>query len=75
MRQPSSGDREADVLTELGRLGECHLTAGETEPAARLHQALEIFQCLGLAPDTQRVRTRLASIPRRPRALGTALLE
>jgi DNA-binding SARP family transcriptional activator/tetratricopeptide (TPR) repeat protein len=52
----------------LEGLGECHLTAGETQTgAAHLHQALEIFQGLGLAPDAERVRTRLASIPVGPR--------
>jgi tetratricopeptide (TPR) repeat protein len=41
-------------------LGECHLSTGETEPGtAHLHQALEIFQRLGMAPDASRVQDRL----------------
>jgi DNA-binding SARP family transcriptional activator/tetratricopeptide (TPR) repeat protein len=47
----------------LEGLGECHLTAGETQAgAAHLRQALEIYQHLGMAPDAERVRTRLAGL-------------
>src|SRR5207302_566889 len=44
----------------LEGLGECHLTVGEAEAGtARLRQAVEIFQRLGMALDAERVRTRL----------------
>ena len=47
----------------LEGLGECHLTAGETETGtAYLRQAVEIFQRLGMALDAARVRTRLAGL-------------
>ena len=47
----------------LEGLGECHLTAGEAQAgAAHLHPALEIYQRLGMAPDAERVRTRLADL-------------
>ena len=49
----------------LEGLGECHLTVGETETGtARLRQAVEIFQRLGMALDAERVRTRLADLTR-----------
>ena len=49
--------------TALEGLGECHLASGETETAAaHLRQALEIYKRLGMAPDAERVRTRLADL-------------
>ena len=47
----------------LEGLGECHLTADKTRTgAAHLRQALEIYQRLGMAPDAERARTRLADL-------------
>jgi DNA-binding SARP family transcriptional activator/tetratricopeptide (TPR) repeat protein len=52
-----------DEAIALEGLGECHLTDGNTGPAlTELRQALEIYQHLGMAPDVERVRTRLASL-------------
>jgi tetratricopeptide (TPR) repeat protein len=59
-RELSKPDGQALALEGLG---ECHLTASETEPGtAQLRQALEIYQRLGMAPDAERVRTRLADL-------------
>jgi tetratricopeptide (TPR) repeat protein len=52
-----------DEATALEGLGQCHLAVGETETetgVTRLHQALEIYQRLGMAPNAERVRTQLA---------------
>jgi hypothetical protein len=55
-----------DEAVALEGLGECHLSVGEAEPAARhLRQALEIFEHLGMTPDADRVRTRLVGSPER----------
>jgi tetratricopeptide (TPR) repeat protein len=63
-RQP---DDEARALEGLG---ECHLSTGETATAAaHLHQALEIFQRLGIAPDADRVQTRLAELAHAQQAI------
>ena len=52
-----------DEAIALEGLGDCHLTAGETATgAAHLHQALEIYQRLGMAPDADRVRNLLADL-------------
>jgi DNA-binding SARP family transcriptional activator len=52
-----------DEAVALEGLGECHLSERDTDPAlAELRQALEIYQRLGMAPDAQRVRTRLADL-------------
>ena len=50
-----------DEAIALEGIGECHLAAGDDRSgAAHLHQALEIYQRLGMAADAERVRTRLA---------------
>lgn len=47
----------------LEGLGECHLTAGETDTGAdHLKTALALFQNLSMAADAERVRTRLADL-------------
>jgi DNA-binding SARP family transcriptional activator/tetratricopeptide (TPR) repeat protein len=52
-----------DEAIALEGLGECHLATSEDElAAAHLKQALDIFQRLGMAPDAQRVRNRLADL-------------
>jgi tetratricopeptide (TPR) repeat protein len=44
-------------------LGECHLSLGENDPgSAHLHQALDIYERLGMTPDSDRVRSRLAEL-------------
>jgi hypothetical protein len=49
-----------DEAISLEGLGVCHLTTGEPEAAAvDLRLALEIYERLGMNPDTERVRTRL----------------
>jgi DNA-binding SARP family transcriptional activator len=49
-----------DEAIALEGIGECRLSTGETEPGtAHLHQALEIFQRLGMAADASRVQDRL----------------
>jgi DNA-binding SARP family transcriptional activator len=59
-------DKPDDEAVALEGLGECLGAAGEIEPAlAHLRQALEIFQNLGMAPDIERVRTRLAELSAR----------
>ncbi len=59
-REMNKPDGQANALEGLG---ECHLTAGETQAgAAHLLQALEVYQRLGMAPDAERVRTRLAHL-------------
>ncbi len=59
-RELSKPDGQAIALEGLG---ECHLTVGETEAGtARLRQAEEIFQRLGMAIDAGRVRTRVADL-------------
>jgi DNA-binding SARP family transcriptional activator len=55
-----------DQAVTLESLGECHLANGETGDAiAHLQQALEMYRRLGMAPDTDRVRTRLAALTAR----------
>jgi tetratricopeptide (TPR) repeat protein len=52
-----------DEAISLEGLGECHLAAGEPETGTdHLSQALEIFHQLGMTPDVERVRTRLANL-------------
>ncbi len=52
-----------DEAIALEGLGECHLATSEDElAAAHLEQALDIFQRLGMAPDAERVRNRLADL-------------
>jgi DNA-binding SARP family transcriptional activator len=59
-RELNKPDDEAIALEGLGA---CHLAAGEIELAiADLGQALEIFERLGMAPDVERVCTRLANL-------------
>lgn len=49
--------------TAMEGIGECHLCTGDTE-TGRIHlkQALEIFRRLSMAPDADRVRSRLAQL-------------
>jgi DNA-binding SARP family transcriptional activator/tetratricopeptide (TPR) repeat protein len=52
-----------DQAIALEGLGECHLADGGTDAAAtHLHQALEIFQRLGMALDARRVQDRLHNL-------------
>jgi DNA-binding SARP family transcriptional activator len=52
-----------DEAIALEGLGECHLATSEDElAAAHLKQALDIFRRLGMAPDAERVRNRLAGL-------------
>jgi len=52
-----------DEAAALEGLGECDLSAGESGAGTRyLRQALEIYERLGMASDTERVRTRLESV-------------
>ena len=49
-----------DEAISLEGIAEHHLADGDTaEGAAHLNQALEIYQRLGMAPDTRRVQVRL----------------
>ncbi|HEX5120255.1 MAG TPA: tetratricopeptide repeat protein [Pseudonocardiaceae bacterium] len=49
--------------TALEGIGECHLRTGDTETGrTHLKQALEIFQRLAMAPDADRVQSRLAQL-------------
>jgi DNA-binding NarL/FixJ family response regulator/DNA-binding SARP family transcriptional activator len=62
-RELNKSDGQALALEGIG---ECHLTADETEPgAAHLRQALEIYQRLGMAPDAERAHARLDAAPAR----------
>ncbi|WP_194908964.1 hypothetical protein [Catenulispora rubra] len=50
----------------LEGIADHHLATGETDSGiAYLNQALEIFQCLGMRPEIERVQTRLAGFRRR----------
>jgi tetratricopeptide (TPR) repeat protein len=52
-----------DQAIALEGLGECQLSAGDTEPAAgHLREALEVYQRLGMTPDVERVRGRLTGL-------------
>lgn len=52
-----------DEAISLEGLSECHLSAGEIQAGlGHLRRALEIYQRLGMASDTKRVRIRLAEI-------------
>jgi hypothetical protein len=52
-------DGEAVALEGLGN---CHLAAGQPQVGAGyLNQAAEVYQCLGVTLDTERVRARLSS--------------
>jgi tetratricopeptide (TPR) repeat protein len=52
-----------DEAISLEGLGECHISAGEPENGTGyLKQSLEIFQRVGMAPDVERERTRLADL-------------
>jgi DNA-binding SARP family transcriptional activator/tetratricopeptide (TPR) repeat protein len=69
-RQALSMNRELNKpdgqALALEGLGECHLTAGEAEAGvAHLRQALETFRRLGMTPDAERVRARLACLTTR----------
>jgi DNA-binding SARP family transcriptional activator len=56
-------DKADGQALALEGLGECHLTAGEVEPgAAYLRRALGIYERLGMTPDAEQVRTRLAGL-------------
>lgn len=58
-RELSKPDDEAIALEGIG---ECHLAGGQAEDGvAHLAQALEIYQRLGMRPDVERVRARLAA--------------
>jgi hypothetical protein len=57
--------RRCKIFTVAGVsiLAQCFLSGGEIEPAIiHLNQSLEIFQRLGMAPDVDRVRTRLVGL-------------
>ena len=50
-----------DEAISLEGIADHHLAVGETvEAATHLHQALEIYQRLGMGTDAQRVQLRLA---------------
>jgi DNA-binding SARP family transcriptional activator len=56
-------DSPDDHAIALEGISECHRSAGDSHHAiARLRQALEIYERLGMAPDTKRVRARLADM-------------
>jgi DNA-binding SARP family transcriptional activator len=56
-------DKPDGQALALEGLGECRLNLHETETgAASLHEALTIYQRLGMAPDAERVRDRLAGL-------------
>ena len=58
-RELNKPDGQAHALEGLG---ECHLAADDTTTAAiHLRQALEIYQRIGMHPDTLRVQGRLGS--------------
>jgi DNA-binding SARP family transcriptional activator len=66
-RQALAMNRELDTFDDqavtLEGLGECQLAVGDTtDGIAHLQQALEMYRHLGMAPDTDRVRIRLASL-------------
>jgi hypothetical protein len=55
-----------DEAVSLEGIGEHHLAAGDPAAGiAQLHQALEIYQRLGLGRDTYRVHTRLTDLAAR----------
>ena len=63
-REVSQPDDEALALEGLA---ECSISAGHAEDAVtHLHQALEIFQRLGMRTHTKRVESRLAELPADP---------
>jgi hypothetical protein len=52
-----------DEAVSLEGIAEHHLATGEpARGTAQLHQALEIYQRLGMAPDTHRVQSRLTDL-------------
>ena len=52
-----------DEAVSLEGIGECHLATGDsTQGAANLHQALEIYQRLGIRADIERVQARLVHV-------------
>jgi DNA-binding SARP family transcriptional activator/tetratricopeptide (TPR) repeat protein len=60
-------DKADGEALALEGLGECHLSAGEAGPgAAYLRQAWEIYEGLGMTPDAEHVRTRLAALTAGP---------
>lgn len=66
-RQSATMNRELnkpdDEAIALEGLGECHLSAGESDLAvAYLEQALGIFQRVGMTPNAEHVRARLADL-------------
>lgn len=61
-RETSRLDDEAHALEGVA---ECRLRRGETGPAVtQLKEALDMFQRMALRPDADRLRTRLAGLPR-----------
>jgi tetratricopeptide (TPR) repeat protein len=61
-RQTQQPELEAGALEGIG---ECQLGDGDTETGTtHLKQALEIFQRLAMAPDADRVQTRLTQVAR-----------
>lgn len=59
-----------DQAISLEGLGECHLSAGQTEPGAvHLREALEIYHRLGMDPAAERIHARLAATTGSPAAL------
>lgn len=56
-------DKPDDEAIALEGIGVCHLATGDPGTATvHLNQALEIFLRLGMTPDVERVRTRLANL-------------
>jgi hypothetical protein len=52
-----------DEAVSLEGIGDCHLAAGDTHHATpHLRRALDLYERLGMGPDIDRLRSRLADL-------------
>jgi hypothetical protein len=59
----TSDDRLHALAVSLEGIANHHVAGGDTsQGTALLYQALEIYQGLGMCPDTERIQTRLADL-------------